>query len=58
MIIGKTNVVEIDITGGHIPARQINAKLSLEIEKAVMSNHIEVPAQRYRIRFMTIISSG
>jgi len=25
---------------------------------AVMSSHIEVPARRYRIRFMSIISCG
>jgi len=43
----------------HLPTREnINLNLSLETEKAVMSSHIEVPARRYRIRFMTIISCG
>jgi hypothetical protein len=33
-------------------------KLTLETKKTVMSGHIEGPARRYRVRFMTIISRG
>jgi|WetSurMetagenome_2_1015567.scaffolds.fasta_scaffold00013_90 hypothetical protein len=33
-------------------------KLALETKKAVMGIHIEVSPQRYRIRFMAIISRG